>query len=186
VRQTPTRSAFRGTVVSLRLHRATRGVDGRGLCWLEGHGFNLPERNANMSACDFRYGALPEAMARCEREGWCGGVMKDNGVRCGSGLRRFQLRAARRPPQVALRDDYVPMLLVRQPLRHALSANTSAAQRGLDEVRAWCMRRVLNHRARAIDPATMDGTPPGVLAVDTSCPKGKSARRGWWPAFNAM
>ena len=64
------------------VYEASSTVDGvGGLCWLSTRGFNLPER-PNQTECDDRYATLEGAREACEVEAWCGGVMRDNGVRC--------------------------------------------------------------------------------------------------------
>jgi len=135
---------------------------GNGFCWVSTDGFNLPEK-ANQTTCDFRYNTREEARTSCEAHDWCGGIMRDNGVRCPPDVstKRFQLRMQKTPPRYGFRGDYSPWVLYRQP-----------GATSVDAVREWCDQKVSAHNqaTKRLRPEDFNGASPfSVVNVQSGC-----------------
>mmetsp|Transcript_18855 Transcript_18855/g.63621 ORF Transcript_18855/g.63621 Transcript_18855/m.63621 type:complete len:432 (-) Transcript_18855:52-1347(-) len=128
-------------------------ADDGGACWLTLARVNLPNP-PRQQPCDQRYRGLDEAKAACVSDPACGGVMRDNGVRCGgTGQRpaRFQLRRGRQLPAWSFSPGHQP----RGDTRRAwlLHARDAAGCSTVHAVARQLVARAQNATAKAMDGA---------------------------------
>jgi len=79
---------------------AAVGLVGSGIgapsCWSSLRDVDLLLSNGKQQRCKVRHAALDDAKEACISKSWCGGVTEDNGIRCGSLINKFELRAGKR------------------------------------------------------------------------------------------
>lgn len=66
------------------------------LCWTAATPTNLELHGDPSDRCPNRHAALPSARRACEAAAWCGGITQDNGLSCGGGKLKYELRLGER------------------------------------------------------------------------------------------